>query len=115
MISVPTIEINLDSVQEDLRLWIDSRISDSLFDAEGDADAYNEARYQLVEGCFYDYELSDDKFILDDIGENIIQQHSRSTNVGTIAPNIFVGTLEIPILEKRLLRCATRFTWKFSL
>lgn len=98
---ISSIDINLDDIQEGLRLWIDSRIPDSLFDAEGDADAYNEARYQLVEGCFYDYELSDDKFVLDDIGENIIQQHSRSTNVGTIAPNIFVGTLEIPILEKK--------------
>ena len=24
----------------------------------------NEARFQLVEGCYYDYEISDDKYII---------------------------------------------------
>jgi predicted component of viral defense system (DUF524 family) len=104
MKSVPNIEINLDSDQEGLRLWIDSRKPDSLFDAEEDAETYNEARYQLVEGCFYDYKLSDSRFILGSIGENIIRQHSRSTAVGTISPNIFVGTLSVPILEKETLK-----------
>tara|TARA_R100001369_G_scaffold58714_1_gene85626 strand:- start:2007 stop:4292 length:2286 start_codon:yes stop_codon:yes gene_type:complete len=98
--SVSNIEINLDKVQEGLRLWIDARRPDSLFDAQGSATKHNEARYQLVEGCFYDYQINDSKFVLDDIGENIIQQHKRTTNLGTIAPNIFVGTLSIPLLEK---------------
>ena len=35
-----------------------------------------------------------------DVGENIIQQHKRTKNLGTISPNIFVGTLSIPLLEK---------------
>lgn len=109
MISVSNIEVNLDNAQEGLRLWIDSRRSDTLFDAEENAELHNEARYQLVEGCFYDYKLSDPKFILGDIGENIIQQHSRSTDVGTIAPNIFVGTLSIPILEKKTLKECCKF------
>lgn len=100
MKSVSNIEINLDNVQEGLRLWIDARRPDSLFDAQGSATKHNEARYQLVEGCFYDYQINDSKFVLDDIGENIIQQHKRTTNLGTIAPNIFVGTLSIPLLEK---------------
>ena len=55
MKSVSSIEINLDSVQEGLRLWIDARKPDSLFDAEEKAEEYNEARFQLVEGCYYDY------------------------------------------------------------
>ena len=100
MKSVSHIEINLDIFQEGLRLWIDARRPDSLFDAEGSATEHNEARYQLVEGCFYDYQINDSNFVLDDIGENIIQQHKRTTNLGTIAPNIFVGTLSIPLLEK---------------
>ncbi|MEX2514187.1 MAG: DUF2357 domain-containing protein [Cyclobacteriaceae bacterium] len=99
MKSVSNIEINLNSVREGLRLWIDSRRSDSLFDAEGNAKENNEARFQLVEGCYYDYQFSDPDFILGDIGENIIQQHIRATNLGTIAPNIFVGTLSIPVIE----------------
>lgn len=100
MKAVSNIEISLDSIQEGLRLWIDARRPDSLFDAEGNAIEHNEARFQLVEGCYYDYQLSDSDYILSDIGENIIQQHKRTTNLGTIAPNIFVGTLSIPILKK---------------
>lgn len=103
MKAVSNIEINLDFIQEGLRLWIDARKQNTLFDAEGSAEDNNEARYQLTEGCFYDYQISDERFILGNIGENIIQQHKRTTNLGTIAPNIFVGTLTIPILLKRTL------------
>jgi predicted component of viral defense system (DUF524 family) len=100
MKSVSNIEINLDSIQEGLRLWIDARKLNSLFDAEENASEHNEARFQLVEGCYYDYQISDSGFILGNVGENIIQHHKRTANLGTIAPNIFVGTLSIPILEK---------------
>ena len=111
MKAVSNIEINLNSVKEGLRLWIDARRPDSLFDAEENAAENNEARYQLVEGCYYDYQLgfSNDnnqpylKYILGDIGENIIQQHKRTANLGTISPNIFVGTLSIPLLDKNTL------------
>ncbi|MCH7408941.1 DUF2357 domain-containing protein [Belliella sp. DSM 111904] len=71
-----------------------------MFDAQESAKEHNEARFQLIEGCSYDYQISDPSFILGDVGENIIQQHKRTTNLGTIAPNIFVGTLSIPILDK---------------
>lgn len=100
MKSVSNIEINLDSVKEGLRLWVDARRPDSLFDAEENASEHNEARFQLVEGCLYDFQISDPDFVFGDVGENIIQQHKRTKNLGTIAPNIFVGTLSIPLLEK---------------
>ena len=100
MKSVSNIEIKLDSIQEGLRLWIDARRPDSLFDAEENASEHNEARFQLVEGCLYDFQISEPDFVLGDVGENIIQQHKRTKNLGTIAPNIFVGTLSIPLLEK---------------
>ncbi|MBM3418643.1 MAG: DUF2357 domain-containing protein, partial [Bacteroidetes bacterium] len=100
MKSVSNIEINLDSIQVGLRLWIDARRPDSLFDAKENANEHNEARFQLVEGCIYDFQISDPDFVLGDVGENIIQQHKRIKNIGTISPNIFVGTLSIPILDK---------------
>lgn len=100
MKSLSSIEINLDSIQEGLRLCIDARRPDSLFDAEESANENNEARFQLVEGCLYDYQIIDPDFVLGDVGENIIQQHKRAKNLGVIAPNIFVGTLSIPILKK---------------
>ncbi|MBD1259309.1 DUF2357 domain-containing protein [Maribacter polysiphoniae] len=104
MKTVSNIEINLDSIQKGLRLWIDARRSDSLFDAAENASVHNEARFQLVEGCSYDFQISDPGFILGDVGQNIIQGHKRTTNLGTIMPNIFVGTLSIPLLEKETLR-----------
>ncbi|TXB66171.1 DUF2357 domain-containing protein [Vicingus serpentipes] len=97
------IAINLDSVQEDLTLWISSKRDGTLFDGIETAIENNEARFQLIEGCYYDYEISDNQFMLGDIGENIIQQHKRKSNIGTISPNIFVGTLEIPLLKKENL------------
>lgn len=100
MKSLSTIEINLDNFWEGLRLWIDARKSNTLFDAGAGAAEQNEARFQIVEGCFYDFQLNHTGFILGDIGENIIQRHKRIPNIGTIAPNIFVGTISIPILEK---------------
>lgn len=107
MNSVQTVTIELDSVKEGLILWIDARRAQSLFDATTDAEQNNEAQYQLVEGCFYDYEINDSRFILGDIGENIVQQHKRHPNLGTIAPNIFVGTLSVPVLDKNTLQeCA---------
>lgn len=100
MKSISSIEINLDRVQKDLRLWIDARKPDSLFDAKENATEHNEARFQLVEGYSYDFQINSSKFVLGNVGENIIQQHKRTTNLGIIAPNIFVGTLSIPLLEK---------------
>ncbi|MDB9963721.1 DUF2357 domain-containing protein [Vicingaceae bacterium] len=100
------IAINLDSVQEDLTLWISSKRDGTLFDGIETAIENNEARFQLIEGCYYDYEISDNQFMLGDIGENIIQQHKRKSNIGTISPNIFVGTLEIPLLKtENLEKC----------
>ncbi len=97
---IETAEIELDSIRYGLRLLIDPRKSNTLFDAEGSAEENNEARFQLVEGCFYDFEISEPDYILGDIGENIIQRHKRKKNLGVIAPNIFVGKLEIPIQLK---------------
>jgi predicted component of viral defense system (DUF524 family) len=102
--SLPIIEINLDSFKVGLRLWIDARRPDSLFDAEENARGNNEARFQLVEGCYYDYQINDPGFVIGDVGENIVQQHKRTTNLGTISPNIFVGTLSLPIIEKETLQ-----------
>jgi predicted component of viral defense system (DUF524 family) len=108
MKALQSIEIKLDSVKEGLRLWIDARRRESLFDAETDAEQHNEAQYQLVEGCLYDFQISDPKYVLGDIGENIVQQHKRTPNLGTIAPNIYVGTLSIPLLEKETQQECTK-------
>jgi len=101
---ISSIEINLDSIKDGLRLYIDSHRDGCTFDAIDSASANNEARFQLVEGCYYDYQLNDAEFVLGDIGENIIQPHKRNPSIGIIAPNIFVGTLSIPLLKKATLK-----------
>jgi len=100
MKSVSSIEINLDRVQEGLELWIGARTPETLFDAGNKAEEHNEARFQLVEGFRYDFEIGDKDYILGDVGGNIIQRHKKRNNLGIIAPNIFVGTLSIPLLDK---------------
>ena len=108
MKELPEIKINLDSVEEGLKLWISSKRHGKLFDGVDSAVENNEARYQLVEGFNYDYAISNPKYMLVDTGENIIQQHKRHSNIGTISPNIFVGTLEIPLLNKESLeKCSS--------
>lgn len=37
---------------------------------------------------------------MQDPGGNIVQPHRRNPRLGTLAPNIYVGTLEIPVLER---------------
>lgn len=100
MKALDTVEIKLDNVKEGLSLFIDARRHNTLFDAAEDALDNNEARFQLVEGCFYDYQLNDQNFTLEDNGFNVIQQHYRTPSLGSISPNIFVGTLSIPLIER---------------
>lgn len=97
---VESIKIELDHIQDGLYLQIDQRLSKTLFDASENAEANSEARYQLVEGCFYDYELSNPEYKLDSVGENIIQPRVRSPHIGSIAPNIYTGTLAIPVVHQ---------------
>lgn len=101
MTSLSSIEINLDHIESGLRLWIDSRKPDTLFDEEETAVQFNEARFQLKEGCFYDYQLSSSRYNLGDPFDNIVIQHKRTKHLGTISPNVYVGTLEIPLICTR--------------
>lgn len=101
MKSVSSIAISFDHIEAGLQLYVDARQPNTLFDAEGSAVAYNEARFQLVEGCFYDFTWSHPAYRLGDIGASIITPHKRNPHMGTIAPNIFVGTLSIPIYHQQ--------------
>lgn len=99
MKAVPSIEINLDPIKQGLLLTIDPRRPETLFDGAENAAENNEARFQLVEGCYYDYTFSDSNFSFRNIGEQIIQPHTRNKHTGTLSPNIFVGTLSLPLTE----------------
>lgn len=95
-----SIEIQLSFVSPGLMIFINERWPDTLFDSVNTFEQNNEARFQLVEGCFYDYEINNSEYVLQDPGGNIVRPHRRNPWLGTLAPNIYVGTLEIPVIEK---------------
>ncbi len=90
-----TITIDLSDVKKGLCLYIDSRRPKSLFELE-DAAEHNEARFQIIEGCFYDYTFSEKEFFFLKDKQQIVQPHSRNKNTETLSPNIYVGTLSLP-------------------
>ena len=55
MPAVPNISIDLSEVKYGLVLEILEKQEGTLFDEEKESLENNEARYQLLEGCFYDY------------------------------------------------------------
>ncbi|WP_299248307.1 DUF2357 domain-containing protein [uncultured Cytophaga sp.] len=92
----PFVKINLDYIEEGLKLTIDAKVDDTLF-ITSDALENGEAAYQLVEGFSYDYEFSDKNFSFKK--DQIVQPHSRKNNLGIISPNIYVGTLSLQVLK----------------
>ncbi|MDA3905867.1 MAG: DUF2357 domain-containing protein [Bacteroidales bacterium] len=91
------VNINLDHIELGLQLTIDAKVDNTLF-VLSDALENGEAEYQLVEGFSYDYELNKSNFAL--VKDQRIQPHSRKKNLGVISPNIFVGTLTLPVLKE---------------
>lgn len=98
-----SIEINLSHIDEGLALFIDAQKKG---DIEIDVNNLyeHEPKYQIKEGCFYDYEFSHttkaDKYrLLCSDQNNIVQNRKRKEHIGIIAPNIFVGTLSLEIFN----------------
>ena len=81
MAAVDQIIIDLSAVESGLELVIDARTANTLFDCE-DAVLHAEARYQLKEGCFYDYEFSSDAYFFQ--ASDYIQPHVRKKHTGRI-------------------------------
>lgn len=99
MESRPTVTINLGHIEEGLLLTLDARVDNTLF-IVSDALENGEAEHQLVEGFSYDYELSDNRYGL--AKDQIVQPHSRKNHLGTISPNIYVGTLALHVLKENI-------------
>ncbi|MBL7754242.1 MAG: DUF2357 domain-containing protein [Chitinophagaceae bacterium] len=99
MKALTEITLDLSHIESTLSLTINERNPSTLFIAE-DAYEQGEAIHQLKEGCFYDYELSSPEYYLEDPFDHIIQPHKRVPHIGRIAPNIYVGTLEISVHKK---------------
>lgn len=96
MESLQSITIDLNHIEKGLKLFIDARKEDTLFASE-DAFENSEASYQLIEGSFYDFEFNSENYSLYE--GNTILTRKRKKFLGTIAPNIYVGTLSLPVTK----------------
>ena len=91
------VNIPLDSVEEGLFLLIKARANNSIFEVT-DAEANGEARFQLLEGHFYHYRFSSSSYFFE--SNEIVEQNPFSKHQGRISPNIYVGTLGLPVFQK---------------
>jgi len=73
-------------------------VKDTLANVE-DALANGEARYQIKEGTFYSYILSDSRYCLDESEIVSRSPFKELKHTGRISPNIYVGTLQINVLD----------------
>ena len=86
-------------LNEHLVLKISAKSSNSLFEVD-DATEHLEARYQLIEGCSYDYAIvgtNSESYVLD---HPSVYPSTISRDRGIIAPNIYVGHLIIPVYNE---------------
>lgn len=87
--------IKLEHIAKGLSIEIYAVITDTLLKVN-DAAENNEAEYQLIEGCFYQYKLTDGYSLIKDV---VVEVSSFNPSEGRISPNTYVGTLAIPILK----------------
>lgn len=92
-------KIPLSHIEEDLFLEIVGDENSTSIISEQEALEFDEALFQIKEGCTYEYNLSNDSFQLSD--KNPIVSISKfSKNRGLLNPNIYVGTLTLDVLDK---------------
>src|SRR5690606_21354771 len=91
------INISLDSIEVGLYLQIKAKLIDSIFEKE-DAEENGEAPFQIIEGHFYYYKFSLPSYYFKT--DEIIEQDPFNSHQGRISPNIYVGTLNIPLFRK---------------
>ena len=63
------------------------------------ADIYGESRFQIKEGCFYEYKISPDKYRLRAVSKDIVKESKVDPTSGRLSPNIYVGTLVLEVFE----------------
>ncbi len=78
-------------------LKLSSKSGGGLFRMVGDEVNQTEAPNQIVEGKIYDF-IIDDKYFLKDL-YGIVNSNRFNKSIGTISPNIYVGTLTLEIFH----------------
>lgn len=95
------VNISLNSIEEGLALVIKAKANNSVFEVT-DAEANGEAPFQIIEGNFYHYKFSSPSYYFKT--DEIVEQDPFNSHQGRISPNIYVGTLSLPLFRKDLLK-----------
>jgi len=99
------VKIELSHIRDGLFLEIQGE-ENTLFEiSEEDSLEYGEAKIQLIEGCTYEYQFSDeDVYFNKNSKKNLIITYSKfGKHKGSITPNIFVGTHSLEINNSSIL------------
>ena len=64
------------------------------------AESYGESRFQIKEGCFYEYKLSNNKYQLRTSSKDILKESKVDSSSGRLSPNIYVGTLILEVFQE---------------
>ena len=103
---VERLEIPILSNYGEIKLYVYPASSNAMLFEEEDAVDYGESRWQLQEGCTYEYELiSEDGHTYQFLTENEIVHFSHSPrhqNAGTLKTGIYVGSLTLAIKDIKL-------------
>jgi len=90
---------------EKAELLVVAEVSDSLREIEKvEASANLEASVQLLEGYQYEYQLTSGYTLAKD-EQGIISQSNLNASAGRISPNIYVGTIQLDILNSDKKKC----------
>lgn len=98
-------KIELSHIKQGLVLEIEGN-EDQLFEiSDEDVMQFGEAKFQLMEGCSYEYQFSDDtiKFKENSKKNTIISYSKFGKHKGIINPNIYVGTHSLEIENSLVL------------
>ena len=103
---VDKLEIHIIGNFGEIKLYIYPALGSSMLFEEEDAVDYGESRWQLQEGCTYEYELVSDNghtYQFMDEDEIVRFSHSpRHPNAGTLKTGIYVGSLSLAIRDTEL-------------
>ncbi|MBN8571347.1 MAG: DUF2357 domain-containing protein [Ignavibacteria bacterium] len=96
------LEIDVLLPDKKINLTIFGESSGSTLIEVPDAAENGEATYQIKEGCYYEYKISDNYSLAP---SEIVSRSKVDKSSGRIAPNIYVGTLSIDVLDKDEIKC----------
>jgi len=96
------LQITIPLAHRNIELVIFGENSGNTLIEKSDALEHGEAPFQIMEGCFYEYKISDNFSLRP---SDFVSQSKVNKSTGRISPNIYVGTLTIDVLDSDKKKC----------